>query len=96
MVPSILKDSTTFLLDFEGPGTQKTAESCIGVLTFKVLTPSRQDLFSRACLGTHFFMSGTAFSGKVKILSPNLDPGARVLHVSFRLFFRLGGLWSLK
>ena len=41
-------------------------------------------------------MSGAAFSGKVKILSPNLDPGARVLHVSFRLFFRLGGLWSLK
>jgi hypothetical protein len=31
-----------------------------------------------------------AFSGKVTILSPNLDPKARVLHVTFRLFFRPG------
>ena len=30
------------------------------------------------------------FFGKVTILSPNLDPEARVLHVTFRLFFRLG------
>ena len=29
----------------------------------------------------------TAFSGKVRILSPNLDPKARVLHVTFRPFF---------
>ena len=96
MVPSILNDYTTFLIDFERSGNQKTAESGIRVITFKVLTPSRQDLFSRACLGTHFFMPVTAFSGEVKILSPNLDPGARVLHVSFRRFFRFGGLWSLK
>ena len=88
-----MNDSTAFLLDFECPDTQKTAESSIRVITFKVLTPSKQDHFSRACLGTHFFMSGDA---KMKISSPNLDPGARVLHVSFRLFFRLGGLWSLK
>ena len=31
-----------------------------------------------------------AFSGKVTILSPNLDPGARGHHVTFRVFFRLG------
>ena len=66
------------------------------VITFKVLTPSKKDNLSRACLGTHLFMSGDAFSVKIEILNPNLAPGARVLHVSFRLFFRLGGLWSLK
>ena len=60
------------------------------VITFKVLTPSRQDPFSRPCLGAHFFMFVAAFSGKVTILSPNLDPKARVLHVTFRLFFRPG------
>ena len=31
-----------------------------------------------------------AFVGKVTILSPNLDPKARLLHVTFRLFFRPG------
>ena len=31
-----------------------------------------------------------AFCGKVTILSPNLDPKARILHVTFRLFFRPG------
>ena len=57
------------------------------VITFKVLTPSRQDPFSRPCLGAIFVMFVAAFSGKVTILSPNLDPEARVLHVTFRLFF---------
>ena len=32
----------------------------------------------------------SAFSGQVTILSPNLDPKARALHVTFRLFFRPG------
>ena len=31
-----------------------------------------------------------AFSGKVTILSPNLDPKARGHQVTFRVFFRLG------
>ena len=60
------------------------------VITFKVLTPSREDLFSRPCLGAHFFVFGTAFSRTVTILSPNLDPGARGHHVTFRVFFHLG------
>ena len=60
------------------------------VITFKVLTPSRQDPFSRPCLGAHFFMFVATFSRTVTILSPNLDPRARVLHVTFRLFFRPG------
>ena len=60
------------------------------VITFKVLTPSRKDPFSRPCLGAYVFMLVAAFSGKVTICNPNLDPGARVLHVAFRLFVRPG------
>ena len=54
------------------------------------MTPSRQDPFSRPCLGAHFFVLVAVFFGKVMILGPNLDPGARVLHVTFHLFFRPG------
>ena len=31
-----------------------------------------------------------AFVGKVTMFSPNVDPEVRVLHVTFRLFFRPG------
>ena len=75
---------------WEPRALNKTAQSGVMVITFKVLTPSREDLFSRPCLGAHFFVFGTAFSRKVTILSPNLDPGARGHHVTFRVFFRLG------
>ena len=54
------------------------------------MTPSREDPFSIPSLGAHFFVFGTAFSRKVTILSPNLDPGGRGHHVTFHVFFRLG------
>ena len=62
----------------------------MNVITSKVLTRSRQDSFSRSCLGAHFVTVNVTLARKMRISKPNLDPRTRVLHVTVHSFFVLG------